>query len=75
MEHDEASAAHHPSHAVLSPAHQQTHSGELHSVHATPAQISAHTSFPRAGLYKIWAQLQRDGQVVTLPFVIRVAEP
>lgn len=39
----------------------------------TPA-ISAHTSFPRAGLYKVWAQFQRGGRVITVPFVFRVAE-
>lgn len=31
--------------------------------------------FPRKGLYKAWAQFQRQGQVVTLPFVFRVGEP
>jgi len=35
--------------------------------------ISAHTAFPEAGLYKLWAQFQRGGQVITVPFVIRVA--
>jgi hypothetical protein len=35
--------------------------------------ISAHTAFPEAGLYKLWAQFQRGGQVITVPFVLRVA--
>jgi hypothetical protein len=74
MEGHEASTAHHSSHTVLSPAHQQTQSGEVHSVHPITSHVSAHTSFPHAGLYKIWAQLQRDGQVITVPFVVRVAE-
>ncbi len=39
----------------------------------TPA-VSAHTTFPRAGLYKLWAQFQRGGRVITVPFVLRVAE-
>ncbi len=40
---------------------------------ASPSQVAAHTSFPRAGLYKVWAQFQRNNQVVTVPFVVRVA--
>jgi hypothetical protein len=37
------------------------------------SEISAHTSFPRPGLYKVWAQFQRSGRVITVPFVVRVA--
>ena len=36
--------------------------------------ISAHTTFPDAGLYKLWAQFQRNGQVIVVPFVVRVAK-
>ncbi|HJU47964.1 MAG TPA: cupredoxin domain-containing protein [Gaiellaceae bacterium] len=36
--------------------------------------VSAHTRFPSAGLYKIWAQFQRAGRVVTVPFVVAVGE-
>ena len=35
--------------------------------------VSAHTTFPDAGLYRLWAQFQRSGRVITVPFVIRVA--
>ena len=45
-----------------------------HATHSSASQISAHTRFPHAGLYKIWAQFQRRGQVITVPFVVRVAE-
>ncbi|MDQ3252824.1 MAG: hypothetical protein M3R15_02780, partial [Acidobacteriota bacterium] len=38
------------------------------------SEVSAHTTFPRAGLYKVWAQFQRSNQVITVPFVLRVAE-
>lgn len=38
------------------------------------SEVSAHTTFPRAGLYKVWAQFQRNNQVITVPFVIRVGE-
>lgn len=30
------------------------------------------TSFPNSGIYKIWGQFQRDGQVITVPFVVEV---
>jgi len=38
------------------------------------SEVSAHTSFPRSGLYKIWAQFQRGGKVITVPFVVNVKE-
>jgi hypothetical protein len=37
-------------------------------------EVSAHTSFPRAGLYKIWAQFQRGGKVIAVPFIVSVRE-
>jgi len=40
----------------------------------SPSEVAAHTTFPRAGLYKVWAQFQRDNQPITVPFVVRVAE-
>lgn len=38
----------------------------------TPA-VMAHTEFPVGGLYKIWGQFQRNGKVITVPFVLNVA--
>jgi len=37
------------------------------------SEISAHTKFPRRGLYKVWAQFQRSGRVITVPFVLSVS--
>ncbi len=37
-------------------------------------EIMAHTTFPRAGMYKLWAQFQRAGKVIAVPFVLRVPE-
>jgi plastocyanin len=34
------------------------------------AEVAAHTAFPRTGLYKVWAQFQRGGKVITVPFVV-----
>jgi hypothetical protein len=41
---------------------------------AGPAPDAVHivTNFPSAGLYKMWAQFQLAGQVVTVPYVLRV---
>lgn len=36
--------------------------------------VMAHTKFPKAGLYKLWAQFQRGGKVITVPFVVNVVE-
>jgi len=30
------------------------------------------TEFPQSGVYKVWGQFQRDGEVVTVPFVVEV---
>lgn len=35
--------------------------------------VSAHVSFPKTGVYKIFAQFQRAGQVITVPFVVGIA--
>ncbi len=35
-------------------------------------EISAHVTFPKGGLYKIWAQFQRAGKVIAVPFVVKV---
>ena len=39
---------------------------------SSASRVSAHAVFPRSGLYKLWAQVQRHGAVVTVPFVVRV---
>lgn len=36
------------------------------------SEVAAHTAFPRSGKYKIWAQFQRGGRVITVPFVVNV---
>jgi plastocyanin len=37
------------------------------------SEVAAHTAFPRTGLYKVWAQFQRNGKVITVPFVVDAA--
>lgn len=41
---------------------------------SSASRMSAHAVFPRAGLYKLWAQLQRQGKVATIPFVVRLID-
>lgn len=46
-------------------------------VHAVEGQGSGpealfETEFPKSGVYKIWMQFQRDNQVFTVPYVIKV---
>jgi hypothetical protein len=43
-------------------------------VGTSPSEVSAYVSFPHAGLYKLWAQFQRDGKVISVPFVLNVGE-
>ena len=46
--------------------------GNSHDAAGSPSQVMAHTEFPRAGLYKVWAQFQRAGKVITVPFVLQI---
>lgn len=53
-------------------------SEEMHGEHAPPpapgtsAEVGFHTEFPRAGRYKMWLQIRRQGKVSTAPFVVDV---
>lgn len=38
------------------------------------SEVAAHTAFPRGGLYKVWAQFQRGGKVITVPFTVNAKE-
>ena len=37
------------------------------------ADVIFHTTFPAAGLYKVWGQFQHKGRIITAPFVLRVS--
>jgi hypothetical protein len=39
-----------------------------------PSEVHITTSFPAPGLYKLWAQFQQSGKVLTVPFVVRAGE-
>lgn len=53
--------------------HGDTHEhGEKMMNPANASVVSAHIAFPKASIYKIWAQFQRGGKVITVPFVVNV---
>lgn len=67
----------HPIELDEEPAGAVSHAGghPAHATHGTrtpSARLGAHTVFPRPGLYKVWAQFQRAGTVITVPWVVRV---
>ena len=50
-----------------------SHGADLKEAYKPRAyEVSAHTAFPRAGLYKLWAQFQRAGKVISVPFIVNV---
>ena len=49
-----------------------THEVKTDTKSSSPSEVSAHTSFPQTGLFKVFAQFQRAGKVITVPFVVNV---
>ena len=47
------------------------HSEKLAGAEAN-AIVSAHVSFPKASVYKLWAQFKRNGKVISVPFTFDV---
>lgn len=75
MEKTETLTVHGVNHEAM--PHTPSEAMTIHSSHlpqTSASQVSAHTRFPHAGLYKVWAQFQRAGQIITVPFVVRVAD-
>lgn len=73
ISHDGSEFLHtHPiEHAVID-HEQHSHSKQTSRNQEINNQIGALTVFPHSGIYKMWVQLQRDGKVITAPFVINV---
>ena len=38
----------------------------------SPSYVETITGFRKPGLYRLWAQFQRDGRVITIPYTVRV---
>lgn len=54
-------------------ANGHAHGDDLQSTgKPSSSEVSTHTTFPRAGLYKLWAQFQRGGKVISIPFIVNV---
>ncbi len=49
--------------------------GHPEGVRTTGPAVTFGPVFPAPGVYKMWVQFQRRGQVITAPFVVRVSEP
>ena len=56
---------------VREPSAPHTHSA-IPTGTLPPETIDVPVAFPRAGLYKLWAQFQVNGEVQIVPFVLRV---
>ena len=77
---DQGAHGDHGDHDSTATAHQDrpgakphSHAAKEGSANASPSEVAAHTTFPKAGLYKVWAQFQRAGKLITVPFVLNVA--
>ncbi len=77
---DQGAHSDHGDHDSTAIAHQDrpgakphSHAAKEVSANTSPSEVAAHTTFPKAGLYKVWAQFQRADKVITVPFVLNVA--
>jgi plastocyanin len=48
--------------------------GEKKLVGPSPSEVKVPMIFPKAGLYKLWAQFKRNDRVIAVPFVVKVGE-
>jgi hypothetical protein len=54
--------------------HSHPSEGAASDALAKRGEVRFNARFPRVGVYKAWAQFQRKGKVVTLPFVMEVGK-
>ncbi len=59
---------------VKSTEHSSHEHGEKLMSQDAESIVSAHVTFPNAAKYKIWAQFQRGGKIITVPFVVEVGK-
>jgi hypothetical protein len=67
----------HPISTVMKKDEHSEHSHDANlpnrtSVGGSEVIVSAHITFPKAGIYKLWAQFQRNGRVIDVPFIVNV---
>lgn len=68
-EHFSSFAHAHPTETATAPGMIHTHI----QAGPPPGEVDIVTNFPTAGMYKLWAQYQQAGEVITVPFVLHVA--
>ncbi len=69
----------HPMGASMEGMKGMDHDMSAMKMEAPPAaaggsDVIFHTTFPRAGLYKMWGQFKHKGKIITAPFVVNVGE-
>lgn len=76
LSNDNVKAAEHSHEKTEAMPHESTEKNHRHENKTINApansMVSAHVNFPKIGLYKIFAQFQRAGTVITVPFVVNV---
>lgn len=45
---------------------------DLQAVKIGPGEVVLHANFPKPGLYKVWGQFQVGGQMLIMPYTVRV---
>ena len=64
----------HPYDETTAAATMSAHCARMAAGAPPPREIRFRAHFPEPGRYKLWAQFQRNGEVIVMPFVFDVAE-
>jgi hypothetical protein len=59
-------------HPIANDSGEQSNHGDMKMPQTSDATVSVHIVFPKAGIYKLWAQFQRNGRVIDVPFIVDV---
>lgn len=51
---------------------EMDHGNSAHATSAPGSDVVFHTTFPSAGLYKVWGQFQHRGKIITAAYVVQV---
>lgn len=59
---------------VKNPEHKHVEADEKMAGSDSMSIVSAHITFPKPSIYRIWAQFQRGGKVTTVPFTVEIKQ-
>jgi hypothetical protein len=59
-------------HPMSNDSGEHSNHGDMKMPQTSNPTVSAHIVFPKAGFYKLWAQFQRNGRVIDVPFIVDV---